>query len=1130
MNSIPSCVTCKAPAKFSSMSSTVPTHCLGCKRLEMVNFYTHNLIKSFFDSHGIAHLQIDSFNNLVTTGLQRIVNETPEIVVAGQSKNQKFVYTFGQISVSAPSISTDDRSLRPLLPSEARIRDLSYEGTICLDITTQQFEDDELVDTKLSQRVIIGSMPIMLNSITCNLYNQTAREKIQSLECERDHGGYFIINGKERVIIFQQRPTHNFVQVIEQPITTSTKYRYVAEIRSVAEESGYSVLIQAMISLNGKSIYFSLPNIKEPIPAGIVLKALGILEKEDIERTINMNFENGKRYVKYILYDSAHIKTRDEAISYISKYPMYTIQKEKQIAYAKQIVEMELFPHLGITATLDDKAEYLGYMLNRLISTVIGVRKDDDRDNISLKRFETTGVLIGDLFRCVFGAFVKSMGLLLAAKNNDIVFHVNRYSTSFTENMRRPFSTGNWATKKTTHMKQGVSQVLDRMTYASTLSHLRRCTITTGKDSKNEKIRQIHETQIGFICPAETPEGAQCGIVSNFSLLVKVSRRVSTVLTREQILKCDSVSDRGIFVLLNGVVIAHTEEPDELIDEIYQLRLNKLLDNEVSAIHDSIDNEVRILCDEGRIMRPLFVVRDGKIPENYTPDWNNMIDEGHIRYVDSMEIENSVIAMTPETLIGSTYEYDFCEIDPYTMLGVCASIIPFPDHSQSPRNCYQSSMAKQALGVPALTFNNRADNTMHVLDYPQRPLVSTEAAAMLGFNDMPSGQLPVVAIMTKEGFNQEDSVILNKGAIDRGLFRVTTYFSLSDKETRNNNKGYQTIEVPTLDIQRKEYNYTYLQTSGPEAGIVKRGYHVKKDDVIIGKVFTKTGKDKTEERKDSSLAIKTGDEGIVHNIIVTSTPEGHKVVKVVLRLIRIPEVGDKFASRAAQKGTCGMIFSQEDMPFTSDGITPDLIINPHCIPSRMTINQLLETVLGKGCCMTGRFGNATPFSTSSVNTVTKICDQLESVGYERNGRETLYDPYTGKKIDAQVFMGPTYYQRLKHLVSDKMHARSKGQVTSLTRQPLEGRSRDGGLRFGEMERDAIISFGVSRFMKERLFEMSDPYSAIVCSLCGLISASQTECKCCKEDKLCRINIPYAAKLLFQELMAMNVKIELIPKK
>jgi DNA-directed RNA polymerase II subunit RPB2 len=196
----------------------------------------------------------------------------------------------------------------------------------------------------------------------------------------------------------------------------------------------------------------------------------------------------------------------------------------------------------------------------------------------------------------------------------------------------------------------------------------------------------------------------------------------------------------------------------------------------------------------------------------------------------------------------------------------------------------------------------------------------------------------------------------------------------------------------------------------------------------------------------------------------------------------------------------------------------------------MTINQLLETVLGKGCCMTGRFGNATPFSTSSVNTVTKICDQLESVGYERNGRETLYDPYTGKKIDAQVFMGPTYYQRLKHLVSDKMHARSKGQVTSLTRQPLEGRSRDGGLRFGEMERDAIISFGVSRFMKERLFEMSDPYSAIVCSLCGLISASQTECKCCKEDKLCRINIPYAAKLLFQELMAMNVKIELIPKK
>ena len=1125
----PTCIFCKdAVAKFGSKKAATPTHCKKCSEIDMVHIHTHRLFEDYFATHGTAHMQIDSYNNLITSGLQRIVNETPEIVVPFQ-KGSKYVYTFGQICTDTPKISCDDRSLRPLLPSEARMRDLTYESAICLDVTTQLYDNDRLVDTKLSQRVIIGYIPAMLNSVICNLYNKNKRNKIEAKECTFDQGGYFVVNGKERVIIFQQRPNYNFVQVIEQPMTTSTKYKYIAEIRSIAEESGYSVVVQAMISLSGKGIYFSLPNIKEEIPAGIVLKALGVIENSDIEKVIGMTFENGKKYVKYILYDSAHIKTREEAIAYIGKYPMYAIQKDKQTAYAKQIVEMELFPHLGITATLEDKSLFLGYMLHKLISTMIGVRRDDDRDNISNKRFETSGALIGELFRSMFSNLVKNLTILLP-KAPEIVSHINKYISKFTENIRRCFSTGNWSVKKKTYMKQGVSQVLDRMTFASTMSHMRRCVITTGKDSKNEKIRQIHESQIGFICPAETPEGGQCGIVSNLALLVKISRRVSTVLTKDVILKCENISENGIFVLLNGVIIANTENAEDLIGEIYTLRLNKLLESDVSAVYDNIDNEVRILCDEGRVLRPLFVVTDGKIYEGPTTNWGKHIEEGYIRYVDSSEIENSVIASSYEMLEECGDMYDFCEIDPYAILGVCASIIPFPDHSQSPRNCYQSSMAKQALGIPMLTYNHRADTTVHILDYPQRPIVSTNAAEMLGFNDMPSGQLPIVAILTKEGFNQEDSVILNKASVDRGLFRVTTYFTISDQDVRNDNKGYQSIEVPSLDIRKGDLNYSYLQTSGPEAGIAKRGYHLKKDDVIIGKVFIKNNKDKTEERRDISVAIKTGDEGIVHNIIVTTTPEGHKLIKIVMRVIRIPEVGDKFASRSAQKGTCGMIFSQEDIPFTKDGITPDLIINPHCIPSRMTINQLMECILGKYGSVKGKFGNATPFSRSSTNVLETICDQLQGVGYERHGCETLYDPYTGKKLDAQVFMGPTYYQRLKHLVSDKMHSRAKGQVTSLTKQPLEGRSRDGGLRFGEMERDAVISLGLSRFMKERLFEMSDPYSVIVCSTCGLISASQTECKTCKDDKLCSINIPYAAKLLFQELNAMSVKIELIPKK
>ena len=311
-------------------------------------------------------------------------------------------------------------------------------------------------------------------------------------------------------------------------------------------------------------------------------------------------------------------------------------------------------------------------------------------------------------------------------------------------------------------------------------------------------------------------------------------------------------------------------------------------------------------------------------------------------------------------------------------------------------------------------------------------------------------------------------------------------------------------------------------------GLIKVGSHVKKDDVIVGKIITKISKDHVLEKKDISVAIKSGEEGTIDSVKILSTEKGWKLVKIVIRTIKIPEPGDKFASRAAQKGTCGMIFAQEDMPFTSEGITPDIIINPHCMPSRMTINQLLETILGKECAISGKFGDASPFSSNSVDNMELLCDNLEKTGRDRYGLEYMYNPYSGQMIESKVFVGIVYYQRLKHMVSDKIHSRAKGHVTVICRQPLEGRSRDGGLRFGEMERDAMICHGNANFLKDRLFYMSDPYNVSVCSDCGIIC--QKQCRICKGDKLCIINIPYAAKLLFQELGAMCIKTELIPTK
>ena len=515
---------------------------------------------------------------------------------------------------------------------------------------------------------------------------------------------------------------------------------------------------------------------------------------------------------------------------------------------------------------------------------------------------------------------------------------------------------------------------------------------------------------------------------------------------------------------------------------------------------------------------------DGKIYSKAMKTWDELVEMDAIRYIDSNESENSLIAMFQSDL-EREYVYNFCEIHPSMMLGVCASIIPFPDHSQSPRNCYQSSMAKQALGIPLLTHNMRADTILFMMDYLQRPLVSTMASTCMGFNDMPSVINGIVAILTKEGFNQEDSVILNKSAIERGLFQVTSYFTISDEETRRSSSKYQSIEMPPTDIRNSKNNYSFLD---PIFGIIREGCHVKKDDVIIGKILTTITKDGGSEKKDISLTIKPGEEGIIHKVTVLTTLKGYKMVKIMIRTLKISEQGDKFASRTAQKGTCGMVYSQENMPFSSCGMVPDIIINPHCIPSRMTVNQLLECVLGKSCCIEGTFGDATPFSEASVNIADKLCERLRKNGFEKHGLEVLYDPYTGRKLNCNVFMGPVSYQKLKHMVSDKIHSRAKGTVTTLTHQPLEGRSRDGGLRFGEMERDAMIVHGSSRFLKERLFDMSDPYTVIVCSICGMISSSQTECKGCKEDKLYVINIPYAAKLLFQELNSMGIKTELIP--
>ena len=1089
------------------------------------------LLKNHFETSGFVSIQKDSFEYLVHNRFRDIIEEESNIII-NISKTDKYVVELNNITIMKPQIIEEDRTIRYITPAEARMRDLTYESSVCVNIDekfmTLVQDKWQITEHNITNHVPICKLPIMLQTSKCNLYNMTDDEKYQAAECYRDKGGYFIIKGKERVLITQERINYNCIYVFLQKL--SSKWKYIAEIRSMSEETGHSVLLQCKIDKNGRNISFSIPYINQDIPVMILFMAFGITNYEEIIKIIGIN-ENTNKIVMYMIYETFMINNKEKAINFISSNITYEIDDDKKERSIEQILDNELLPHLGITSTKKEKIYFIGLMVHKIIATFIGDREVDDRDHISNKRNENAGVLIGDLFRSLYKRFIRSLYPQLE-KRQDIINIISKFNT-ITYGLKHSFSTGKWGVQKNSYIRQGVSQVLSRLTYSAILSHLRRLVIPIGKEGKNTKIRQIHCSQIGYICPAETPEGQPSGIVKNFALLCKITDKVPVIYVKKMLSKIEDIillenitSNDSTKIIVNGYWFGNTYKKDHIITTLKNKRKYNHLSQDISISYNDIDDEILIFCDQGRLIRPLIPVVDGKlvISDDDEMNWEKLLYEHKIVYRDSNEIDNAVIAMSISDL-EKYGGYDYCEISPSMMLGVCASIIPFPDHTQSPRNTYQSAMGKQAVGKYASSNELRTDTVVHMLVYPQKPIVYTEVSDYMGFNDMASGINAIVAIACYSGFNQEDSVIISKSAIDKGLFRSFVYRTITTFEKKRSSNTYESIQLPNLDDRIKSYNYRKID----KHGLVKIGEKVFKGDVIIGKILKKTLKSGKEQIIDQSIILKAGEEGIVDKVFKMTTPDGYKMIKVKIRSLRIPEIGDKFASREAQKGTCGMIFSQEDMPFTIEGMIPDIIINPHCIPSRMTINQLLECLGAKSACINGHYRDATPFSSSSTNILSTLETDLKNCGYDSTGNETMYNGFTGEPFNAKIFIGPVYYQRLKHLVSDKIHARDYGNVQSLTRQPLEGRSRDGGLRFGEMERDCMISQGVSMILVEQLFHKSDPFTINICNNCGQIPTNNEICKICNNDEFVNVNIPFACKLLIQNLGAMNIKTSLFIK-
>ena len=1094
---------------------------------------------------GLVHHQLTSFNNFVDNGIFEIVENDNCLKV--QHETYDYEIKFSNAHVGKPAVIEENRDLKNIHPNECRLRDLTYSAPVFIDVEeTVKPPNGGRVDggEKTSHsRVMICQLPIMLHSNRCHLKDLTPTELITAGECHHDRGGYFIIKGKERAVIAQMRGVYNKILVF--PEKRGCKYLFKSEMRSMSRGTGHSVLISCGINKDDRTITFTLPYIKEPISAAIVFKAMGCSD-EDIKKMATWpdgGGGEGKRYRNVIIRMAQCIGNRTEALDYIGQYTYHVVKDGEKRQYAQQVIESELFPHLPLSATRLQKVWLLREMLCRVVKTRLGLRSVDDRDNFTNKRIEASGLLFLDLFRTLYKRYCNSIVTFLEKKKHrhpDTLSFMTR-TALITKGMLHCLQTGNWGVRKSSYIRQGVSQVLSRLTFGATLSHLRRISIPSAKEGRNSKLRQIHGSQIMFICPVETPEGQACGTVLNLAMLTTISINVPTYFIRDEIEKLLTDHHGGVEwpVLTNGILLGGTENPTEFKKRFRARQTAGFIPRGVSIFINSTDRVINILSDGGRLLRPVFCLNDHDTHERNERSsqmsqmsktrgwsWEDLESSGMIRWIDNNEAADAEIAFFPRELNGSRH-YDYLEIHPCAMLGVMGSIIPFPDHAQSPRNAYQASMGKQAMSMFAMSLHRRADTCVHVLNYPQKPLVTTRAADIMGFSEMPSGINAIVAIACYTGMNQEDSVIMNQSAIERGLFRATTYRAHTAEEKKEGTYQHFKIGIPDISHRRGGWDYSRLDSTGvittrtPGGGSVK----VHKGTVIIGKMFIHTDKMGVETISDCSVVLKKGEDGIVDRIEESTTPDGYRMIKVIIRKERIPEIADKFAARSAQKATCGMVYRQEDMPFTESGMVPDLIINPHAMPSRMTINQLLECALGKIGSVVGEIQDCTPFGASSDDVAAQIATRLRELGHDEC-TETMRNGFTGEILKAKIFMGPTYYQRLKHMVSDKLHARQQGAVTTLTRQPPEGRSRNGGLRVGEMETWSLLVHGTARFLKERVFDCSDKYQLSICQQCKTFSAHPNYCPACNTDETIKVNMPYSSKLILQELNAMGIKTEL----
>ena len=1027
------------------------------------------LLPAFLQARGLVKQHIESFDHFLSTDLKTIMNSNKEV---RSEADPKFFFRYTSIHIGRPSVN-EDMIEKMVSPHECRLRDMSYAAPVYVDV--RYTKGNQVV---VHKNLMIGRIPIMLRSSKCQLRGKTERELEELKECPFDPGGYFIVKGTEKVILIQEQLSKNRI-IIEK----DAKDNLCASVTSSTHERKSRTVIAQ------KQARFHLQHntIGDDIPVIVVLRAMGMTSDQEIVSTIGA--ELGDLLAPSLEESAAMgIHSQEQALDYIggkikAKRPPGMAGHRSNLSKvdeARNILASVVLAHVPVRHfNFRPKCVYVAHMIRRILLTQLKKIKLDDKDYYGNKRLELAGQLMSILFEDLFKRFnadIQRAADGTLAKRTAEAFDVLRSvrQDTITNGMLNAVATGNWILKRFRMERLGVTQQLSRLSYISALGMMTRVTSQFEKTRKVSGPRALQPSQWGMLCPSDTPEGEACGLVKNLALLTHVTtdeessslRALAYTLGVEDAepMSGEELNDPLCYtVFLNGLILGLHREPHLLAARLRALRRRGLVGEFVSIFVHEGHRAVHIASDGGRVCRPLIIVDPVTCAPRITRahlrdlalglrDFPSLLAEGAVEYVDVNEENNILVALRDADITAATTHV---EVDPMTILGVVTGLIPYPHHNQSPRNTYQCAMGKQAMGTIARNQFERIDTVLFLLVHPMKPLVRTRVIDMIHFDDLPAGQNAIIAVMSYSGYDIEDALVLNRASLDRGYGRCFVMRKHATTVRKYPNGTHDRLAAPpaTDDVKYRPGKFGGLDPDG----LPRVGYALPPGSIMVNKEMPVNTSDHTANvdlpdggYKPSPLTFRAPEAGVVDRVLLTSTPTDHLLIKVLMRHTRRPELGDKFSSRHGQKGVVGLIAAQEDLPFNDNGIIPDMVMNPHGFPSRMTVGKMIELIAGKAGVLDGvrRYGSA-----FGGDPVASCSAALVTAGYHYGGKEILTSGITGEPLRSYIFFGPMYYQKLKHMVLDKMHARARGPRAVLTRQPTEGRSRDGGLRLGEMERD-----------------------------------------------------------------------------